>query len=310
MNLINLFDSRKTTRLFGLKNYFNQLKELQLINKLPRVLLLTGSKGIGKSTLVNHFMNFCFNKEYDENNNFFDFNNEFYNQYLNGTFQNIIYLNGTNFKNIKVDDIRNLKKELLKTPINDEKRFIIFDEIEIFNTNSLNALLKIIEEPTKNNYFILINNESKKLLDTIKSRSLEMKIILTPEEKRKISDHLTNYFKQKNYLDFKLMNISPGNYIRFNYFFLESKININDKYLLNLKLILEYFKKEKDIFYKDLILFYTDYYLYKIYTPKIKDNINLIYYRSVIFKKINEFFIYNLNQNTLLNSLEGKLFNE
>ena len=59
MNLINLFDSRKTTRLFGLKNYFNQLKELQLINKLPRVLLLTGSKGIGKSTLVNHFMNFC-----------------------------------------------------------------------------------------------------------------------------------------------------------------------------------------------------------------------------------------------------------
>ena len=53
MNLINLFDSRKTTRLFGLKNYFNQLKELQLINKLPRVLLLTGSKGIGKSpTLI------------------------------------------------------------------------------------------------------------------------------------------------------------------------------------------------------------------------------------------------------------------
>ena len=38
-------------------------------------------------------------------------------------------------------------------------------------------LLKIIEEPSKKNYFILINNKSKPILDTIKSRSLEIKII-------------------------------------------------------------------------------------------------------------------------------------
>ena len=37
-----------------------------------------------------------------------------------------------NFKNIKVDDIRNLKKEFIKISINNEKRFIIFDDIEIF----------------------------------------------------------------------------------------------------------------------------------------------------------------------------------
>ena len=38
--------------------------------------------------------------------------------------------------------------------------------------------LKIIEEPTKNNYFIFINNKTKPILETIKSRSLELKIIL------------------------------------------------------------------------------------------------------------------------------------
>ena len=32
-------------------------------------------------------------------------------------------------------------------------RFIIFDDVELFNNNSLNALLKIIEEPSKNNFF-------------------------------------------------------------------------------------------------------------------------------------------------------------
>ena len=31
----------------------------------------------------------------------------------------------------------------------------------------LNALLKIIEEPSKNNYFILINNKSKPLIETL-----------------------------------------------------------------------------------------------------------------------------------------------
>ena len=38
----------------------------------------------------------------------------------------------------------------------DSDRFIVLDDIELFNVNSLNALLKIIEEPSKKNYFILL----------------------------------------------------------------------------------------------------------------------------------------------------------
>ena len=51
-------------------------------------------------------------------------------------------------------------------------RFIIFDDIEKININSINSLLKIIEEPTIKNYFILINNKSKPLLETIRSRCI------------------------------------------------------------------------------------------------------------------------------------------
>ena len=60
--------------------------------------------------------------------------------------------------------------------------------------NSLNALLKIIEEPGKNNYFFLINNKSKPLLETIKSRSLEIKIVLNEKKRIEIINHLIDFF--------------------------------------------------------------------------------------------------------------------
>ena len=82
---------------------------------------------------------------------------------------------------------RNLKSNILKSSFINKDRFIILDDVELFNINSLNALLKIIEEPTNKNYFFLINNKTKPLLDTIKSRSIEIKIILN--EKKRIRNN-------------------------------------------------------------------------------------------------------------------------
>ena len=49
------------------------------------------------------------------------------------------------------------------------------------NTNSVNALLKILEEPNDNINFILINN-NKKILSTLLSRCLNFKISLSNEK--------------------------------------------------------------------------------------------------------------------------------
>ena len=111
---------------------------------------------------------------------------QFYKQYLNNIFPNILYLSGDNFKNLKIDDIRDLKSTILKSTISKNERFIILDDIELFNINSLNALLKIVEEPLSKNYFILINNKTKPLIKTIYSRSLEIKILLKNETRIKI----------------------------------------------------------------------------------------------------------------------------
>ena len=104
---------------------------------------------------------------------------------MNDTNPNIIYLNGISFESIKIEDIRNLKSQLSRRPINENKRFIILDDVEIFNMSSLNALLKLIEEPNKDNFFILINNKTRQILDTIKSRCLEIKIYLKEKPKKK-----------------------------------------------------------------------------------------------------------------------------
>ena len=45
----------------------------------------------------------------------------------------------------------------------------MFDDVECLSDNCVNALLKTIEEPSDVNYFILINNKSQNILDTLKS---------------------------------------------------------------------------------------------------------------------------------------------
>ena len=99
-----------------------------------------------------------------------------------------------------------------------DKRFIILDDVETFNSNSLNALLKLIEEPSDTNYFILINNKTKPILETIKSRCLEIKILLDKTTREKIINYLIKYFDQPIVLDKNIVQTSPGNYLKFNFF--------------------------------------------------------------------------------------------
>ena len=138
--------------------------------------MFSGNKGSGKATLINHFLYSIFDIEnYNLENLNISGNSIFLKQFQNNIFSNIIYISGADFKSMKIEDIRNLKKIILQSTISNKDRFIIFDDIELFNHNSLNALLKTIEEPSKKNYFFLINNKSKPLLETIKSRAIRNK---------------------------------------------------------------------------------------------------------------------------------------
>ncbi len=302
------FNVKQSDQLIEYNNQFLFFKNLIEIDKLPKVLMLTGNKGIGKSTLVNHLMHHYFdNENYNEKDNTFNNKSFFHTQYLNNLFSNIIYLDGSLFQNIKIDDIRNLKANLSKSSLSKKKRFIILNDVEIFNSNSLNALLKIIEEPYQNDHFILINNKSRILLETIKSRCLEIKLNLNDNQRKKIISFLLKKYEQKLLLDQNLLKLSPGNFLRFNHMIGEIEIDFDSSLLENLKIVLNIYKKEKNIFYRDFSFYLCEYFLRKSYSKNLCDIHKFLEDRFFILKNLNKFFLYNLNHNTLINSLERKI---
>ena len=310
MNTNEYNDPKNSLVLFGLDSKLDFLIELYNSNRLPKVLMISGKKGVGKFTLINHFLSYIYDKDnYNLKNRTINNQTQFYKQNLNNIFSNIVYLAGNNFKNVKIEDIRDLKSTILKTTISKKERFIILDDIELFNINSLNALLKIIEEPSSNNYFVLINSKTKPLIETIYSRSLEIKILLSNETRIKIIESLIKKINLEVFIDFNSSNLTPGNFLSFNKIFEENKINTGEKFLKNLEILLNLYKKTKNIDLINIILFLTDYYFYSLQEKKIDNIERIIENKSFVINNINKFISYNLNQSSLINAINNKLSN-
>jgi DNA polymerase-3 subunit delta' len=270
--------------------------------------MFTGNKGSGKSTLINHFLFSIFDTENYNNEKCILTNSSYFlKQFQDNVFPNIIYVKGDDFKSIKIDDIRDLKTKIYQSTFLNKDRFIILDDVELFNPNTLNALLKIIEEPAKNNYFFLINNKSRPLLDTIKSRALEIKIILKEEQRLEIIENLKNLFKIDLNLDPSSTQLTPGNFIKFNFIFEEHNISLNRNFVENLTLLLNLYKKNKNILFINLAFFIADYYFRQLKANKTFNNNKIYEIRNYVFTNLNNFMLYNINQNTLINVVNTKL---
>ena len=305
------FNPKNSLKLFGFKKDLNILLSLYLKKKLPKILMLSGNKGCGKSTLINHFLFSIFaEKKYDNNNFELTESSGMFKQFRNGIFQNIIYVKGSDFKSVKVDDIRSLKSQILHSSIIDKHRFVILDDIELFNINSLNALLKIIEEPGNNNYFVLINNKTKPLLDTIKSRALDVKIILSEDDRIKIIKKLLEFHNIETVLDPEMSKLTPGNFILFNYICKENDIFIENNFLYNLSLLLNLYKKNKDTLFINMILYLKDFYFKNLKDKNIVKIDKIIDMKNFVSENLDKYITYNLSQKTLINVINEKLNNE
>ena len=305
------FDSKKSLSLNGLYENLNFLKNLYNKKKLPKVLMISGKKGLGKSTLLNHLMFNIFDEK-NYNTKTYELANKstFYNQFINNIHPNIIFLSGSDFKNVKIEDIRNLKKKISQTSISNQPRFIIFDDVELFNNNSLNALLKTIEEPTINNYFLLINNQSKPLIETITSRCLDIKIFLNKKKRLDIIGSLIEKFNINSVIDPVTSDLSPGQFLKFNYICDENNISLDGNFINNLTVLLNLYKKDKNIIFIDMISFLTDNYFNILRQKNLFTSEKIIEYKRFVLDNINKFFLYNLNQNALLNNINSKINNE
>lgn len=75
---------------------------------------------------------------------------------------------------IAVDDVRKASAFFGRTAGEGGWRICIVDAAEDLNTESANALLKILEEPPAHSLFILVSHQAGRLLPTIRSRCLRL----------------------------------------------------------------------------------------------------------------------------------------
>ena len=295
--------------LYGVEENLRTLIALYDKGNLPSKILLTGQKGVGKCTLAYHLINYILSKDEEFSYNINEFKIYSKNRSLklitNGTNPNFQLLDvSIDKKQINIDQIRSLLLNIKKSSFNDKPRFILIDNIEYLNKNSVNALLKDLEEPNENIYFILINNQ-RKLISTLKSRCLNFNISLSNETSLKVINQLMgdDIFDHVNN---ELINyyFTPGNIYNLNKFAIENEINLKDMKLKEFlkKMIKEnYFKKDQNFKY----LFY-DYL--ELFLKNISSTDNMDYY-SYFVKKIDNIKKYNLDEESLFIEFNEKILN-
>jgi DNA polymerase III delta prime subunit len=124
-----------TEELIGQDNAVQYLMNLE---RAPNFLLIVGSVGSGKRTLVDWYMNVFLRAEHE-----------------------II-------TDLKVDSIRAIIESCMTLRA---RKYFILPDVQHMNIQAQNALLKTLEQPPANAHFIMTVNSVQNILSTIKSRS-------------------------------------------------------------------------------------------------------------------------------------------
>ena len=121
-----------------------------------------------------------------------------------------------NNQNIKIDEIREIIYETIESSFNSPKKIFIICGVENLRKESANALLKTIEEPPKNVYFILLSR-TLNIIPTIKSRAIKFHLESSTSLELEVDKKTYDFFDgnendiklfKKNYLE---KNISLEN---------------------------------------------------------------------------------------------------
>ena len=144
--------------LYGLSSNLNSLVKLYEKNTLSNKILFSGPKGIGKSTMAYHFINYIFSKDEVAPYNLKDFlinaENKSFKLIENQSHPNVFNIDLIDEKKtIDISQVREMISYANKSSFNNKPRLVLIDNVENLNINSLNALLKIVEEPNENLFF-------------------------------------------------------------------------------------------------------------------------------------------------------------
>ncbi len=312
---LEIQDPKNQLKLYGYENYFNSFVDLIKKNKIPNTILVTGPKGSGKSTFIYHIVNYFLSlkeeKKYTCTDSIINKDNTSYKLVNQNIHPNFFHVKNEDFeKEIKIEKVRDLISFLSKTTYKDGIKIVMIDNAEYLNLNSSNALLKALEEPRINTFFFIIHDSSFKILETIKSRCVEFKILFNKDEKIKIFNSLVNFYNLNSlsnlneYLSFD----TPGNLVKYLLLsknteipnFLDDKLNIALYFLDGLR------KNKTKENLTNLIFFIQVFYNNLLLSKN--NNINSFFYNySKILILLNNMFKYNLDEKSVLISVENVL---
>ena len=142
-------------------------------------------------------------------------------------------------ENIKIDEVRELIYDAIESAYSSPKKIFILCGIENLRKESSNALLKILEEPPKDVYFILLAR-SLNIISTIKSRTIKFHLEGASNEELGVSKEIYYFFdgNENNIKRYKENGIPLEEY--------EDGINSYEDALSNIKAMKEYAKNEME----------------------------------------------------------------
>lgn len=94
---------------------------------------------------------------------------------------------------LNVDAVRDIIKKSYTSSHEGGAKVFILKNIQDIRKESANAMLKLIEEPTRGNFFILISKRLN-ILSTIKSRSIVYRIIKSTPNELGVDEYIYNFF--------------------------------------------------------------------------------------------------------------------
>ena len=314
MKLENL-NSNNQVNLYGHEELFLNIANLYDNNRLPNTILFSGLSGIGKATFAYHLINYIFsiNEDFKYDLKHLEINsmNKSFNLVKNNSHPNLHLIDVLDEKKvIEIDQIRQMINYSNKSAFNNKERVVLIDNAEKLNVNSSNALLKMIEEPNNNILFILIFDNTKKLLATLKSRCIKFNFSLTSNKCIEITNKIIND-KIENLLNTDLINHynTINDYINLIKYSDAFKLTIFEMSLKDfLNNLIENKSYKKNIYIKENISKYIESYLLKLFhLNKASRKISFLY--ENLIKKNFYLKKFNLDEESFFIEFKSKVLN-
>lgn len=204
---------RDTELLPWMSDAYNRLKSLSENGKLAHAYLFGGQQGLGKLMLARHFAHYllCSNKTDGQPCG----HCRECELVAAGTHPDLKVLQPEDSADIKIDQVREVIAFINKTSQRGGYKVVLLSPAEAMNTNSANALLKALEEPSPNTLIILVSHQPALLMATIRSRCHLLKFSRPPEaqvipwlESKNIRASATELLRMANFVPLRALQFA------------------------------------------------------------------------------------------------------